>query len=51
MEADGERGGAGYREGGEPQGEGGAETTVSQWTPISTRGTFYDEYTTYYVLC
>ena len=29
---------------------GGAETMVSQWTPISTKGTFYDKYTSSYVL-
>ena len=36
-------GGTGDREGGEQQGEWGAEMTVSQWMPIFTRGTFYDE--------
>ena len=29
----------------------GTETTVFPWMPISTRGTFYDEYTSSYVLC
>ena len=51
MEADNEQGRAGDQEVGEKQGEGGAEMTVSQWTSISTRGMFNDEYTSSYVFC
>ena len=50
MEAGGERGGDGNQEGSEQQGDGGAETVVLQWTPMFTRGTFYYEYTSSYVI-
>ena len=30
---------------------GGLEMTVSPWTPNSNRGIFYDEYTSFYIMC
>ena len=38
----------GWRWGHTLEGGGGV---ILPWTPISTRGTFYDGYTSYYVLC